>query len=130
MGVHLEVPEVSISEAAKLAGISRTHFYRKYINKGILSVSRNERDKPVIELSELLRVFNTLHRDDPNVTNGYKENYQLNNTTEAILHEKVKGLEALLKAREEELESYKEREKMLYRALENKTQKRWWLFRR
>lgn len=128
--VHLKMSAVSISEAAKLAGISRTHFYRRYINDGILSVSRNERGKPVIELSELLRVFNTLHGDDPNIANGDKEEYQLSNTTEAIFQEKIKGLEALLRAKEEELESYKEREKMLYRVLENKTQKRWWLFSR
>ncbi|MGH9776721.1 MAG: hypothetical protein ACRD50_17480 [Candidatus Acidiferrales bacterium] len=130
MEVHLKVTEVSISEAAKLAGVSRTHFYRKYINDGIVSVSRNKIGKPVIELSELFRVFGALHKDDPNITNGDKEKYQLSNITEAILQEKIKGLEALLKAREEELESYKEREKMLYRFLENKTQKRWWLFRR
>ena len=128
MEVHIKVPSVSISEAAKLASVSRTHFYRKYINDGIVSVSKNEMGKSVIELSELFRVFGRLHGYDTDVTNRDNEKNQLNNTTEAVLHEKIKGLEALLKAREEELESYKEREKMLYRTLENKTQKRWWPF--
>lgn len=37
---------VSISKAAKLAGISRTHFYRKYLSKGIISISKDEIGKP------------------------------------------------------------------------------------
>jgi transposase-like protein len=47
---------VTISEAARLAGISRTQLYRGFINKGKLSVIK-ENDKVAIDVSELLRVF-------------------------------------------------------------------------
>lgn len=47
---------LSISEAARLAGISRNHLYKKYINEGLISVTTNN-NKPCIDVSELLRVF-------------------------------------------------------------------------
>jgi hypothetical protein len=50
---------VSISEAAKLAGISRQHLYKKYIQTGEISVERHY-DVPKIQISELLRVFGEL----------------------------------------------------------------------
>lgn len=48
--------KISITQAAKLAGISRQHFYKGYINTGKISVSK-EREKSYIDSSELLRVF-------------------------------------------------------------------------
>ena len=48
--------KLSISEAARLAGISRNHLYNKYINKGVISVITDD-NKPFIDTSELLRVF-------------------------------------------------------------------------
>ncbi|MFN8788561.1 MAG: hypothetical protein ACK5Z5_06670 [Neisseriaceae bacterium] len=51
-----EQTKFSITEAANLAGISRTSLYRNYINKGIISVVRNKKDVHV-ELAELIRVF-------------------------------------------------------------------------
>jgi DNA-binding transcriptional MerR regulator len=48
--------KVTITEAAKLAGISRQQLYRGYINKGRLSTEKAG-DKSFIDVSELLRVF-------------------------------------------------------------------------
>lgn len=48
--------KVSISEAIRLVGISRSQFYTKYINKGIISVQLED-DKKFIDTSELIRVF-------------------------------------------------------------------------
>lgn len=48
--------KISISEAARLAEISRTNLYKTYINTGKISVIR-ENDKVYIEVSELIRVF-------------------------------------------------------------------------
>lgn len=56
---------VSISKAAKLAGVSRSTLYSTYINKGALSVSSGADGKKYIETSELLRVFGTLADDTP-----------------------------------------------------------------
>lgn len=62
--------KISISEAARLAGISRNHLYKKYINQGLISVMSDD-NKPFIDVSELLRVFpnakiitdDTLHKN-------------------------------------------------------------------
>lgn len=48
--------KVTITEAARLAGISRQHLYRGFINTGKISVIKDN-DKSVIDISELLRVF-------------------------------------------------------------------------
>ena len=48
--------KVSISEAIRLAGISRSHFYSKYINKDLISI-QIENNKKLIDVSELIRVF-------------------------------------------------------------------------
>lgn len=51
---------VSISQAAKLAGIARSHLYEKYIKSGKLTISTGDDDKKFVDTSELLRVFGTL----------------------------------------------------------------------
>jgi DNA-binding transcriptional MerR regulator len=54
---------VSISKAAKLAGVSRSTLYSTYINKGVVSVSTDGRGRKCIDTSELLRVFGSLRSD-------------------------------------------------------------------
>ena len=54
---------VNVSQAAKLANISRDTFYKNYINKGKISVSRDGRNRPMVDTSEILRVFGSLHTD-------------------------------------------------------------------
>lgn len=51
---------VNITQAAKLAGISRSYFHRKYIKAGLISVSTDTDGKKKIDTSELLRVFGSL----------------------------------------------------------------------
>lgn len=51
---------VNISQACKLAGISRTVFYQNYINKGKISTGRDNRNRPMVDTSEILRVFGSL----------------------------------------------------------------------
>ena len=51
---------VSITKAAKLAGVNRGTLYKTYINKGVVSVSADDKGKKYIETSELLRVFGVL----------------------------------------------------------------------
>ena len=55
--------KVSISQAAKLAGISRTSLYKTYLNKGFISVSKDSSNKKYIDTAELLRVFGELKWD-------------------------------------------------------------------
>lgn len=54
------MPKVSISEAARLAGVSRQHLYKRFITPGVLSVEKDGKKPPMIETSELLRVFGEL----------------------------------------------------------------------
>lgn len=63
---------VNITKASKLAGIGRDTLYKNYIDKGKISVSRDERNRPMIDTAEILRVFGRLH----SVGTTLKENIQ------------------------------------------------------
>ncbi len=52
--------KVSISEAARLAGVSRQHLYKKWITPGLLTVEKTNDGSPMIDTSELIRVFGEL----------------------------------------------------------------------
>lgn len=48
---------LSIKDAAFAVDISRTAMYKNYINPGKISVNRDDPKKPLIDASELIRVF-------------------------------------------------------------------------
>ncbi len=54
------MPQLNITQAAQLAGISRSHFHRHYVKTGKLTVTRDSKGKPQIDIAELLRVFGKL----------------------------------------------------------------------
>lgn len=60
----LRMARVSITEAARLAGVSRNSFYKSYLQKGVISVSKDSSGKKFIDTSEVLRVFGELQGDD------------------------------------------------------------------
>lgn len=121
--------KVSISKAAKLAGVSRTTFYENYIKKGKISISQNNKGQKEVDVSEILRVFGALQDD---AKKSAEPNTQIEQVLQSeqlsILQERLKGAEALLKEREQELQEYREREKH-YRTLllgfEKKPSKNW-----
>ena len=90
--------KVTISEAIRLAGVSRSHFYKKYINEGVISIS-SDGDKKLIDISELIRVFPNIQ-----VENKYQEQNQTSVDTK-----KDKVIHIL----EEQLKEAKEREEWL-----------------
>jgi len=55
-----DMAKVSISEAARLAGKSRSHLYEKYINRGVITVETLRDGRKVIDTSELIRVFGSI----------------------------------------------------------------------
>ncbi|EPP8166256.1 helix-turn-helix domain-containing protein [Escherichia coli] len=64
----------SVTEAAKLAGVTRRTIYR-HIKSGKLSASVTGGDSTVIETSELLRVYGALSQSEPEqVSTGSHEN--------------------------------------------------------
>jgi hypothetical protein len=105
--------KVSISQAAKLAKISRSTLYNKYINTGIISVETIE-DKKLIDISELFRVFNNnISQDSIDVQNSTSADnlVQADNTAkDRIIH--------LL---ERQLDDAREREEWLKIQLEKTT---------
>ena len=55
--------KVSITEGARLAGISRQHLYKKYLTPGLISVEKDTLGNKQIDTSDLLRVFGRLVGD-------------------------------------------------------------------
>jgi ACT domain-containing protein len=56
---NIQMAKVNIVEAVKLAGISRSHFYEKYVNPGLITITA-EGNKKFVDTSELIRVFGEL----------------------------------------------------------------------
>lgn len=77
---------LSISDAAKHAGISRTTLYKKYIDTGVITVKRVN-DLPRIDVADLIRVFGNVNIPD-------SQSMTLFNTKEDELNSVIKSLEA------------------------------------
>ena len=128
------MPIVTISKAAKLSGISRQKLYSNYINPGILSIQRNDKGKPQVDTSEIIRVFGELKgdTDTPDKIHAGQENYS--NQTQILLleNERLKaentGLKELSEERksriEEQLHRISALESRLDRVLEEKSPKK------
>ncbi len=102
------MPKVSISEAIRMVGVSRSHFYNKYINKGLISV-QVEDDKKLIDISELIRVFGNIQIE--NDSKGHVRTIEDTKNTP----DKNKVIELL----EQQLLEFKQRE------IEAKTREEW-----
>ena len=108
--------KVSISAAAKLAGVSRSTLYRTYIEKGLLSTSKDQKNKPCIDTSELLRVFGALEGETER--DNTSDSVEQSSATvpdsmgqpEKIPKSNQKALELELKLVKEQLEESRERE--------------------
>ena len=55
--------KVNLTKAAELAGLSRPYFYMQYVKTGKISTEKDGRGKPVVDTSELLRVFGRLTQE-------------------------------------------------------------------
>jgi len=92
--------QVSISEAARLSGISRSNFYKNYIRHGKLSVTKDHQGRPQIDTAEIIRVFGGLQGD----SNPVRPEMQEVTSNEDSQYQPY--IQALL----EQLEASKERE--------------------
>lgn len=128
---------VSVSQAARLAGISRQHLYRKFIKTGEISVSKGLKGEPLIDTSELLRVFGQLHGD----SNGdgaalQEETHEKHTGDSGLLSElqaKLQLVEAenrALRERIEDKDKHLDDVRQAMRLLEDKSEKKkrwkWW----
>jgi len=126
---------LSITAAIKQSGISRTHFYGHYINKGLISVSEDN-GKKFIDSSELLRVFPNLKTQDiVNTEEQTKVNApEHHEITLAVQAEQIKNLKEQLSDAKSREQEYQERERFhrdQIRLLEAPKKKsnsfiRWW----
>lgn len=122
---------VTISQAAKMAKISRTQLYRGFINKGKISVIR-ENDKVCIDVSELIRVFPhaTLETSDnvTEVTTGNSQNTHEQSEVVTILKQQLSKAEAqIAEAKEREgwlKQQIDELRKQQHNLIEDKTVKK------
>ena len=141
--------KVTVTEAARLAGIARQHLYRAYINTGKLSIDKDFNGRPVVDTSELLRVFGELkvslddderrHEETVKKTNENIVSHHENNAKDEVISLLRQELEES-KAREKEiLEKADARELWLRQQLERAqavltsqsatVKRRWWQFR-
>lgn len=105
--------KVSISQAAKLAKISRSTLYNKYINTGKISVETID-DKKLIDMSELFRVFNNnISQDSGNVQN--------NTIIDSVTQEDNTAKDMIISLLEKQLEDARIREEWFKQQLEKTT---------
>jgi len=90
--------QVSISEAARLTGKSRTTLHR-LIKTGELSTCRGERNAKLLDTAELLRVFDSLNLKQPE-----QVSLQVNEQSVAA---KVDGSEQVVQQLQQEVEHLK-----------------------
>lgn len=109
---------VSISKAAKLAGIARSNLYESYINKGILSLSKDEKGRPKIDTSELLRVFGALNLPEDQDRTGQQDNV-IRTQQDTFKDNNQQDVITLLK---EQLAEAREREKFYQQQIAELTQ--------
>ncbi|MCE5388816.1 MAG: hypothetical protein K0041_09605 [Acidithiobacillus sp.] len=126
--------KVSVTEAARLAGIGRQHLYRGYISTGKISVERDHLGKPQIDTAEIIRVFGELKATEEETQKDHEEtidNFFLDNRIRHYIEAKDETIAAL----RTQLEEAKDRESWLRSkldALEQKlltgpeTKRRWW----
>lgn len=105
--------KVSISEAARLTGKSRTTLHR-LIKTGELSTCHGARNARMVDVSELIRVFGSLeHRPSEQVTaqvDGHSDTgtYAQNEQVIAQLRQEVEHLKTLVSAKDSHIDSLKQ----------------------
>jgi hypothetical protein len=103
--------QVSITKAAGLAGVSRSTFYRSYINSGKVSVTSDSQGNPVVDTAELLRVFGVLHdTSENNDTRDVRGSNDQSSLAISELESELHRVREILRIREEELRKAEERE--------------------
>ncbi|MGB0847585.1 MAG: hypothetical protein ACPGSM_12715 [Thiolinea sp.] len=123
------MPQVNITQAAKLAGLSRSHFQKNYVKTGRITVSRDNKDRPQIDTAELLRVFGELHHTPAHTAEEHTTTHQHtpeSHTTEiALLQQQLadaqqREQEAKSRAEQQE-ESFVKREEWYQSQIKNLT---------
>jgi predicted RNase H-like nuclease (RuvC/YqgF family) len=122
--------KVNITEAAKLAGITRQYLHKKYINTGKITVEKDEEGKnPQIDTAEIARVFGKIS-DNSNDSNSYRQTTPENDSKNTALQAENQLLRELLKAKEDHISDLQQSLRLLEHkaAPEPSKKRRWWQF--
>ncbi len=126
--------KVTISEAARLANVSRMTLYRRYIRTGVLSVEKDNLGNPKIDISELIRVFGELPGSCSDRSDTVQKDAERTSSTSLISKDDTACI-ALLQERTEELRLAREEISWLRARIESaeqklltgpETKRRWW----
>ncbi|MEQ9769234.1 helix-turn-helix domain-containing protein [Pectobacterium jejuense] len=123
--------KISISEAARLTGKSRTTLHR-LIKTGELSTCRGARNARMVDVSELIRVFGPLeHRASEHVVAQVSEHsdtgvFGQNEQVIAQLRQEVEHLKTLVSAKDSHIDSL--RQAMLLIEHTHTGDSPWWKF--
>jgi septal ring factor EnvC (AmiA/AmiB activator) len=113
--------EISIKEAINAGWASRATIYRE-IKAGALSVKKTVDGRSLVDTAELIRVFGEPRlRDNKDETNQRDTRQSLETTENAVLKERLEGLERDRMRLEREIAEAKEREAWLKQQLERQT---------
>ena len=124
------IMKVTITKAAKMAGVSRNTIYND-IDSGVLSFTSNARNKKLIDVSELARVYENVEFEDEKPQNKASQTVEKRTETlkalskqdisAQVLQERLKAteksLEVLNEERERERQNYESRLETLETAL-------------
>lgn len=114
------MPKHSVSEAARLAGVSRSHFYKKFIKTGLISVERDKEDKPVIDTAEIMRACGELKgKNTENVPDRQFDTHEIHSQNTAFQIE-IKLLREQLAAAADREKWYQDQLTSASRQLEHK----------
>ena len=123
--------KVSISEAARLTGKSRTTLHR-LIKAGELSTCRGERNAKMLETSELLRVFGAF-APVPVEQRGEQRDTVTSDRNEQVIYilkQEIEHLNTLLASKDSHIDSLKQAMLLLENREDQRqnTTRPWWRF--
>ena len=98
--------------------VSRQHMYKKYIDPGVISIERDADGTPMIDHSELLRVFGSLHVDSTDDSQQIQQLTPEIDSDYRVLEIELKAAREALRDREDQLREAKEREDWLKKQVE------------
>jgi DNA-binding transcriptional MerR regulator len=116
---------VNITQAAKLAGITRQYLHSHYIKSGLITVSKGADGKPRVDTSEIIRVFGELHVDSQITDNT------LHDITPILPHKnnEISGeLSLMRELLDEKDKRIEDLQKALLMLADKTPKKRWWQF--
>ena len=127
--------KVTVTEAARLAGLGRQQLYRGYISTGKISVERDHQGRPQIDTAEILRVFGEMKGTPGATQNGHGVNSERRHVDNE-LHIVIEAKDEVISELRERLREAGDRETWLRQQLERAqavltdqsatVRRRWW----